>query len=62
MKILLLNVRTSRDVGELINVIREMEKVKINILGMCKMRWNGSDKVTADKHTIFYSGRDFLEK
>ena len=36
------NVRTMMQKGKLINVKREMERLNIDILGLCETRWKGT--------------------
>ena len=56
------NVRTLSELRKLNNVLREMENMKMNLLGISEMRWKGSGKIIADNHTIIYSGGDTHEK
>ena len=49
------NVRTLYQPGKLSNVILEMKRLRINILGVCETRWKGSGKFREGKHTIMYS-------
>ena len=39
------NVRTLNELGKLTNVLREMDSMKMNILGVSEMRWKGSGKI-----------------
>ena len=50
------NVRTLYQAGKLDNVIQEMKKKKIDILGIAETRWTDSGKIRKDSHTVFYSG------
>ena len=50
------NVRTLYQVGKLDNVIQEMKKMKIEILGIVETRWTESGKIRKDSHTILCSG------
>ncbi len=50
------NVRTIREKGKLENVKKEMERLKINILGINEMRWTGAGKIVSDDTlTVIYS-------
>ncbi|XP_027210521.1 craniofacial development protein 2-like [Penaeus vannamei] len=53
------NVRIQK--GKL-DIKQEMSRLKINILGLCEVRWKGSGKVTLDGFTIIYSGGTKHEK
>ena len=43
-----------REKGKLENV-KEMEGLKINILGISEMRWSGAGKIVSDDTTVIYS-------
>ena len=49
-------VRTLYQAGKLDNVIQEMKKMKIDILGIAETRWTESGKIRKNNHTILYSG------
>ncbi|GFS14369.1 CTD nuclear envelope phosphatase 1 homolog [Elysia marginata] len=42
--------------GKLDNIKREMDRLKINILGLSEVRWKGAGKITSGKHELIYSG------
>jgi len=44
--------------GKLENVKQEMERMKINILGLAEMRWKGAGEITSDGFKVLYSGGD----
>ena len=50
------NVRTLYQAGKLDNVIHEIKKMKIDILGIVETRWTESGKIRKDNHIILYSG------
>lgn len=51
------NVRTLNQEGKLAQVIKEMERYQIDILGVSETRWKGSGEITTiDKHCFLYSG------
>ena len=52
------NVQTMFQKGKLENIKQEMRRMKINILGLSEMRWQGAGKITSDEFTIVYSGGD----
>ena len=53
------NVRTMYDTGRLAQVISEMQRYKLSILGVSECRWTGSGRMkTSSGETILYSGRD----
>ena len=50
------NVRTMRRRGKLENVKREMTRNKINVLGLCEVRWKGEGDFMSDDVRVIYSG------
>ena len=50
------NVRTMYQSGKMDNIIMEMKRMKISILGVCEVRWKKSGKVTSEGTTFIYSG------
>ena len=50
------NVRTLYQSGKVQNVIQEMHRVNINILGVSEMRWTQSGKTKIGDTTLVYSG------
>ena len=52
------NVRTLYESSKLRQVLREMERYKLDILGISECRWTGSGKMTSQGHTVLYSGRN----
>ena len=50
------NVRTLYQAGKLDNAIYEMNKMKLDILGIAETRWTDNGKIRRDTHTIIYSG------
>ena len=52
------NVRTMREIGKCAQVVSEMQRVNLDILGISEMRWNGCGKMAAATgETILYSGK-----
>ena len=52
------NVRTMYESGRTAQVVREMERYKVNLLGVSEMRWTDSGILTLNSgHTVCYSGR-----
>ena len=51
-------VQTMFQQGKLENIKQEMRRIKINILGLSEVRWQGADKTKSGKFTIVYSGGD----
>ena len=45
-------------VGELDNVIHEMDNMKCDVLGLCETRWTGNGKMTHEDHVLIYSGEE----
>ncbi|CAG2220119.1 Craniofacial development protein 2 [Mytilus edulis] len=52
------NVRTMFQVSKTAQVIREMERYQLGILGISECRWTESGKIITQGHTIIYSGRN----
>ena len=50
------NVQTLCQYGRLDQVMKEMVNYKIDIRGLCEIRWTISDKMKEDGKTIIYSG------
>ena len=57
MKIGQWNVRTMHETGKCAQVVSEMQRFNLDILGISDMRWNGCGKMAAATgETILYSG------
>ncbi|GFO14762.1 craniofacial development protein 2-like [Plakobranchus ocellatus] len=56
------NIRTLLQKGKLENIKQEMERMKLNILGLSEVRWKGAGKITSGGHEIIYSGGTESEK
>ncbi|KAL1446457.1 hypothetical protein WDU94_005636 [Cyamophila willieti] len=52
------NVQSMFQAGKTNNVINEMKRHQISILGCSEVRWRGNGQCTVDDHTIFYAGVD----
>ena len=50
------NVRTLFQKGKLDNVTQEMQRLHINLLGLCEVRWTEAGKVVTNNTTLVYSG------
>ncbi|GFO00536.1 craniofacial development protein 2-like [Plakobranchus ocellatus] len=48
-KIATWNVRTLHQKGKLENVVKEMESMKLNFLGLAEVRWKGAGSMTLGK-------------
>ncbi|GFO29451.1 craniofacial development protein 2-like [Plakobranchus ocellatus] len=55
------NIRTLLQKGKLENIKQQMERMKLNILGLSEVRWKGAGKITGG-HEIIYSGGTESEK
>ena len=49
-------VRTLFQYGKLENLKQEMNRLQLNILGICETRWTDAGSFRSDKFTIIYSG------
>ena len=52
----------SMNQGKLEVIIQEMARVKINILGISKLKWTGMDEFNSDDHYIYYCGQESLTR
>ena len=52
----------SMNQGKLEVIIQEMARVKINILGISKLKWTGMDEFNSDDHYIYYCGQESLKR
>ena len=55
------NVR-SMNQGKLEVVEQEMARVKVNILGISKLRWTGMGEFNSADHYIYYCGKESLRR
>ena len=55
------NVR-SMDQGKLEVVKQEMARVKVDILGISKLKWTGMGEFKSDNHYIYYCGQKSLRR
>ena len=62
MKIATWNVRTLNQKEKFENVKMEMERMKLDILGLAEVRWKGADVITSDGYKMAYSGGDQHER
>lgn len=54
-KIATWNVRTLYQTGKLTQVVREMGRLHLDILGASEMRWNGTGEIMPNGETILSS-------
>ena len=52
----------SMNQGKLEVVKQEMARVKVNILGLNKLKWTGMGEFNSDDHCIYYSGQESLRR
>ena len=48
--------------GKLEVVKQEMERVKVNILGISELKWTGMGEFNSDYHYIYYCGQESLRR
>ena len=48
--------------GKLKVVKQEMERVKIDILGISELKWTGMGKFNSDDHYIYYCGQESFRR
>jgi len=56
------NVRTLYSTGKLAQVLNEMKRYHVDIMGVSEMRWTGSGKMDSDGFSIYYSGGNKHER
>ena len=56
------NVRTLHQDGKLDNIKLEMERLKVNILGMSEVRWKGAGTFQSDNFKLVFSGGEKHER
>jgi hypothetical protein len=56
------NVRSLNDTGRLTQVVAEMKKYQLGILGISEMRWTGSGSMVSEGVSVYYSGGSKHEK
>ena len=39
-----------------------MARVNIDILGICELKWTGTDEFNSDDHYIYYCGQESLRR
>lgn len=52
------NVRTLYQAGNLAQVLKEMDRYKIDMLGLSEVRWNGYGELKVGNYHIIYSGQE----
>ena len=43
-------------------VKHEIARVKVDILGICKVKWTGMSELNSDDHNIYYCGQESLRR
>ena len=57
MKVATWNIRTGYQSGKLANIEKEMERLKIDIMGIAELRWPGAGEIiTGEGNKVLYSG------
>ena len=57
VKVATRNIRTGYQSGKLANIEKEMERLKIDIMGIAELRWPGEGEIiTGDGNKVIYSG------
>lgn len=52
------NVKSLYIAGKLDNLVKEMERCNLDIIGLSEIRWPDSGKCTKEKATLYYSGNN----
>ena len=45
-----------------LDVVKEMARVNIDILGISKLKWTGTGEFNSDDHYIYYCGQESLRR
>ena len=45
-----------------LEVVKEMARVNIDILGISELKWTGVDEFNSDDHYIYYCGQESLRR
>ena len=45
-----------------LEVVKQMARVKIDILGINELEWTGMDEFNSDDHYIYYCGQESLKR
>lgn len=56
LKVCTWNVKTLYEAGKLRNLLQEMDRLDISILGVCETRWPNNGHFTSQEYQIYYSG------
>ncbi|XP_022194934.2 craniofacial development protein 2-like [Nilaparvata lugens] len=52
------NVRTLLQAGKLENAKQKMKRNRLDVMGMCEMRWEGNGELVSGDYKLFYSGEE----
>ena len=45
-----------------LELVKQMARVNVNILGISKLRWTGMGEFNSDNHYIYYYGQESLKR
>ena len=45
-----------------LEVVKQMARVNVDILGISKLKWTGMGEFISDDHYIYYSGQESLRR
>ena len=45
-----------------LEVVKQMARANINILGISELKWTGMGKFNSDDHYIYFFGQEFLRR
>ena len=45
-----------------LEVVKQMAKVNVDILGISELKWTGMGEINSDNHYIYYCGQEFLRR
>ena len=52
------NVRTAADKGKIEQIVREADRLNLDVLALAEVRWPGTGKRTIDGWTFYYIGNN----
>ena len=50
------NVQAMLELGKLYLLVKELERSKMNLTGLCEVRWSGRGLLPVEEHTVVFSG------
>lgn len=58
LKICTWNVRSMFEAGKIHNTIKEMNRLRVDVMGISEMRWPGGGECQMEDHIVYYAGNE----